>query len=342
MADMFGVSDAEINLRDPLRRAQAQEALGRVAMQPAEQALKEAQAAHYQAEAQERLLKIKRAKELDALSIAALANGEPLEAAQALSFLESQGQSASAPLQRVYKEGVKRGTSAAVLAPLAEKIATIQLKEAQTGGALQLEEKRRLDAQHAQAERFGSLAQAALQGPEHWARLRLQTPELNTLPQSWEAAKPYLKNISVSAMRVKDSIEAKRKAARDAQLDKVNASTIARNEAAATASKAQTSLRTQKYNNVAKNNGVGDPLTAEEKRLQIRAKKLEIEKRQLAIAPLVPTKDQLVENQAYTLPGGKIGVWRQDPTSGQKGFVYTTLEDLANLEEEPDTEEESE
>lgn len=320
MADMFGVGQAEVNLQDPLRRAQAQETLGRIAMQPAEIRGAFARAAEHEAIAAEKWEGIRQAQVLRRLGEAAMANGRVATVEDAQEVLEPKGPAED--LERMYELGKSQGMSAYDLMPIAKQIADLKKDDAVRANQRSNQEVHQLDAVKKRAERQGSLAMAALQGPQAYAALRLQTPELNHLPQTWEAARPFLENLVTSSISAQAQIDQQRKAARNEDLKRSTAATAAAATARAETARADADLKKQKFDNLKKNNGVADPSVVEARKATTKAKEVATEAARLKLAPMLPIKDQRVVGQIYTLPGGKRRVqWVQDPATGEVGAI---------------------
>lgn len=320
MAEMFGVSDAEVAQRpNYMQRLQAQEIMGRIAMQPAELRGAEARAAEHEANAAEKMDVLRRNAVIRKLSEAAPARGHVATMEDVEDVLTER--SPAKDMRDLYEKGRAAGMSPMDLADVATKWSTLASQEATAKNARSNQQLHEGAAVAQRAVREGSLAMSALESPQAYATLRMSTPELNRLPQSFEAAKPFLEHLVNTARSVQVQEDQRRKAERTAQLAEAAEADKARRTAVAEKAAADAKAARIKAEHLEKTGGAGDPDAVAAKRASTRQKNAAAEKLELQVRPKVPVPDARVLGEEYTWPDGRIVRWVIREDTGEPGFM---------------------
>lgn len=328
MADMFGSPvgldiASRANREDLTASAHAIKILGEIEQQPAERALKAAHAKLYESMAAEHEAKARDAAALSALAQDARRQGVNITAEEAQNAMRPR-ESLAEPFVRMLDLANQRGISPTITAPIAMRAAQIQHQEASTLSAQEEAQVRQLDASRKAADRQGALAMMGLNGPEAYDQMRMQAAAeglpIDNLPQTWGGpAVRALRNIVDSSMSVKDSIDQKRKdlheKAQEARWKAENGLTAANVQVA----HARYNLINQRYQNLKKNNGEGDPAVADlrrERTIASEEKRAALQRKEFPPVPLAP--DDRKFDQSYTAADGKTRFrWVKDPTTGK-------------------------
>lgn len=242
-----------------LHGVQAQEVLGKIAMQPAANDLTLAHARYYKAAAAEH-----EAKSEELRTMSALGREAATTPAGAVGS-DDEDASLAVPLEKLYRLATDKGM---VASPMVQKLATqaasIRQREESAARANAMAAEHRYKAAKQQLDLVGSFAMSATDQASY-DRMRLAVEEkgldLGPLPASFEEAKPHLADIITQSMEAKDVLAAKQKALVDkANIKKLEMQASA-SDAAAIASTARARVSNQTFEARAKNDGENSPAT---------------------------------------------------------------------------------
>lgn len=312
MADLYGVASgvqaSDENIRQNIHTGiLAQKTLGDIAMQPAELALKQAQvlntgaltrfhtaeAAKLESAARDitRMRDLQeKAAEQGAIDKARVIEGRDLTIADRPEGGFTAPRSAAEPIERFiqYAQGQKAPLD--MLLPYIKQAEDTRHKEAQTLSATAEAAVRQATQVKATAERLGTVAQAALQGPEAYAQIRALGLLPPGLPLSFDLARRPLQallNTSISEKDRQDLIIKKQTADAASARAKAEQSRAA-TSAARAADSAKTSVVRREF--LRKAMGEGSPETANAKKSAAEKNNISAFKTQLSFAPPVPLR----------------------------------------------------
>jgi len=312
MAEMYGapvgIQASDENIRQNIQTGfQAQKLLGEIAMQPEELALKRAQtlntgaltklhladAAQKEAAARDtalmRKIDLEVRAEQQAIDQAKLA-GVDLTVADRPKEGFSTTQSAATSLERFAAAAYNKGMPLDMVTPIVEKAAKIRKEEATTLSQSTNAAVHQLTAQKALAERLGSVASYALQGPTQYAQVRAMGGLPPDLPLSFSLAAPLLRQMVATSTTVKDKAELEIKE-RNAKASEARAAAaqVSANASAARAG-AYVATSAARRDVLKKALGPGSEEAADAKRATTEAARTRAFKTQLSFAPPVPLR----------------------------------------------------
>jgi len=312
MAEMYGapvgIQASDENIRQNLHAGlMAQKALGEIAMQPEELALKRAQtlntgalarlhtadAALKEAATRDaalmRKIDLEARAEQQAIDQAKLA-GVDLTVADRPKEGFSATQSAATPLERFAATAYNKGMPLDMITPVMEKAAKIRKEEATMLNQSTNAVVHQLAAQKAIAEQLGSAASYALQGPTQYAQVRAMGGLPPGLPLSFDLAAPQLQQLVSTSVSVKDrtDLEIKERNAKASEA-RAAAAQVSANASAARAG-AYVATSATRRDALKKALGPGSEEAADAKRATTEAARARAFKTQLSFAPPVPLR----------------------------------------------------
>jgi len=336
MPDMFGapigISAAEDQInQNVLTGLKAQQALGAIAKQPAEQALAEAHARLYSAEAakaESQAADLKRMQDVEA-EVTARRQGSAIAAAQGqlltVDNLPPGGRittrSAADPIDEFLAAAEGKGIPPRLLLPYYEKSTTIRQHEAAAANSAANQQKNQLAALKEKATLIGQYASTALANPQNYGQLLLSAPP-GLLPTEhltgvFETDAPVLRALNDASLTTKEKIDAQEKATENEAHRKLWKSAEAKNSAAIRVADARYNLINERYLAAKKNGGEASPevkALREERALAWRARREAADRKEFPPAPLDPKLREV--GKQYTAANGAKFLWTKDPNTG--------------------------
>lgn len=260
-----GISAAQQDIRENLLAGvKAQEVMGKIAQQPLEAEVLRQHGRYYGAEADVKLAGLRDIQLMSQLGERMAAQGR-VGTVEDLDAVQAGPKSQATPLEQMVEMAQDAGVSELTLTKMRKDIALIRQREAAGAASQSAQVLSGLKQQEEQNTLIGSSAQALLAGgPEQFSQRLMALadrvpPELakvlGKVPQDFYAARPILEAAIANSMRVKDRIEADRKAERDKALaPRITAQTAAANARTAE-SKERLRLTRIKADNEAKYGG---------------------------------------------------------------------------------------
>lgn len=256
MSPNFGAfGGLEVNQTSALRGLEAQKRLGEIAMQPAEQKLKESHARFYTAEAQ--------AKENEAAAqrgmAELMAKQNPAGSTDPLEILGQMSSVAGAAISKGYvKPGMEMlnkaltGFQHVATASAANASAALRAAHATT---TYLDQIGGLASSAVDQQSYDIAKQAFMSDPNLVAMAKQRGIDLSRLPQDYYTAKPLMDSLVTRTQKAKDIIAAKeRKRVDDAKIVQLGAQAGA-SSAAAEASRARAKVSKLRADDIEKNGG---------------------------------------------------------------------------------------
>ena len=346
MGEMFGapigIGAAEQDMRQvALGGLQAQELLGKIEQQPAQQALAEAHARLYGSEADLKQVQVKQQQILQKLAEdsananAAASQGEVYTADQARSALGGGPTSQAEPFERMLALATKQNINPLMTEELGKRAVAIRKDEAMTAYRNAQAAKQQIDAQHEQLAMASSQAQGLLAGgPQNYDKLRAsiiaQTPPgqpsgVDLLPEGFEEAKPFLQQFVVQGMKAKEWLDTQREAAAETAKEALWRAQTGSAGAAAALSGQRLKLAKQEFDFRAKNDGERSPSAAQARESMNRRRDVLNLKELDAAYPQAPADPKLwAEGKKYRI-GDKFFVARKGSNGEVGGEPITDI-----------------
>ena len=321
-----------------LTQVNAQKTLADIAQMPVQTDLMRAQAEHARA-----LAGTAGAKTQD---LAAMAQWEAAAAKANATIPGTQGREANIddvaqfkpgsvadPLRKLYDFMVRGGAPTRLTLPLAKEIASITEKDAVSGyrSAQRSQIEQRMAS--ANLDDVGQMVGLAMQDPQTYTQMRLLATQagqkippdvkrfIDSLPEDWEAGKAVLKPLQIRALALKDQLALEQKEREIAAKKKLDASTIARNQATASAATVRSGLVKEQTALLKK---VGGDKTAEALSGNETANALkyaQLEAKQIALHPLLPADRSAIRaGRTYTLADRSVARPLFDASGKLTGF----------------------
>lgn len=321
-----------------LTQVNAQKTLADIAQMPVQTDLMRAQAEHARA-----LAGTAGAKTQD---LAAMAQWEAAAAKAGAVIPATQGREANVddvqqfkpgsvadPLRKLYDFMVQGGAPTRLTLPLAKEIASIAEKEAVSGyrGAQQSQIEQKMA--NANLEDIGMMVGMAMQSPEAYNQMRLLATQagkklppdvknfIDGLPQGFEEGKAALKQLQIRALSMKDQLALEQKERELEAKKKLDASTIARNAATASAATVRSGLVREQTSLLKKIGGdkTAEALSATETNTSL--KYAELEAKQIKNHPLLPAdRSNIRAGRTYTMADRSVARPLFDASGKLTGF----------------------
>ena len=328
MADMFGapvgISKAREDIaQSELSNARIQELMGKIAMQPTEQAMHAAHAQYWQAEAEAKRAAIEESRGISTL----LGQGMAAGTGSAESGADS---SAAVPIERMANILGGNNPSGKILykpfVALTKDAVGIRLKEQQRDAAAASEQLRQVNAQIKRNQIIGGIM-GSITDQASYDRARLMGADsgidISQYPPTYEQARPMIAQVAQLSMSRNEQLMRQQ---RDTELRLMTTRTNAitqRNNAVIPVLKARATLLDQQIAEREKNGGKDSPEVVELRKQRARLAAAQADKLEAANAPLL-TPDQVKDpakrkvGQAYRTPQGILTWtgegWMQAPT----------------------------
>lgn len=316
--------NAQSQVATLLHGVQAQEVLGKIAMQPAANELALSLGRLHRAEAE--------AKEAEARSTAFMgqAMGQISAAGAGAGATPGRPASAAAPL-RALAEIAREGQLFKPFLDLQGKIANIEEKEAIRDDHASRAVTQTLTAKQKVLEERQHLAMGLLSSPENYRQSLMQAASqgmnVSGLTGDYAMDKPQLEFLRDSSIKAADGIRlAQQKVLQEAEVRKFNKQAEAAGAAAKT-NGMRYNILNQLYENREKNDGENSPGAAKERASKDAARKARDENAKEALrlrdlakyppAPADPTKR--IVGSTYTWPDGSKVLWTVNPATGKPG-----------------------
>jgi len=302
----------------------AQETLGKIAMQPGQMRLTDAHARLYEAEASAKEAAAIAERRMADIALRA-AGGQTAEAEGPTKTPRSLGSPLVDMAQMAFGAGLwKQG------ADLTKKAVDINAKEAAAGASQASQQLRAVRAQVAQAGEQASLALSAVdQGSYDRLRMTLAArgQDISALPEDYASAKPMLQQVVTAGMTAKDSLALAEKRIQDAAERKKWGAQAGAATATAKAAEARAKLITQTYDERAKNGGKDSPSVVALREARTKAikdnaaaKERAEAAKDLAKFPPAPADPKArTLDKTYTWPDGSKILWTINPATGKPG-----------------------
>ena len=237
------------------------------------------------------------------------------------------------PLRKLYDFMVKGGAPTRLTLPLAKEIASIAEKEAVSGyrGAQQSQIEQKMA--NANLEDIGMMVGMAMQSPEAYNQMRLLATQagkklppdvkrfIDGLPQGFEEGKAALKQLQIRALSMKDQLALEQKERELEAKKKLDASTIARNAATASAATVRSGLVREQTSLLKKIGGdkTAEALSATETNTSL--KYAELEAKQIKNHPLLPAdRSNIRAGRTYTMADRSVARPLFDASGKLTGF----------------------
>ena len=237
------------------------------------------------------------------------------------------------PLRKLYDFMVQGGAPTRLTLPLAEKIATITEKDAISGyrGAQQSQIEQKMA--NANLEDIGMMVGMAMQSPDAYNQMRLLATQagqklppdvkrfIDGLPQGFEEGKAALKQLQIRALSMKDQLALEQKERELKAKKKLDASTIARNAATASAATVRSGLVREQTSLLKKVGGdkTAEALSAAETSTSL--KYAELEAKQIKNHPLLPVdRSNIRAGRTYTMADRSVARPLFDASGKLTGF----------------------
>lgn len=340
---LFGAPNGFIAAEDQanktaLTQVNAQKTLADIEQMPVQTDLMRAQAEHARA-----LAGTAGAKTAD---LAAMAQWEAAAAKAGAVIPATQGREANVddvqqfkpgsvadPLRKLYDFMVQGGAPSRLTLPLAKEIASITEKEAVSGyrGAQQSQIEQKMA--NANLEDIGMMVGMAMQSPEAYNQMRLLATQagkklppdvknfIDGLPQGFEEGKAALKQLQIRALSMKDQLALEQKERELEAKKKLDASTIARNAATASAATARSGLVKEQTTWLKKLGGdkTAEALSGSETLNAVRYQQLEAQR--IKLHPLLPVdRSSIRAGRTYTMADRSVARPLFDASGKLTGF----------------------
>ena len=349
MSELFGApSGIMAAQQNQLTGLQAQQAMGQIAMQPAEMSYKQSAARLNNAQAAGSEIQTAQSQAMLDLQRNWMANKQEADARQQLvaqgqasgrdatvADLGPTGQvsnrSQADALQQFADFADANGMPPSLMAKTRGEIATIHEHEAVAGYRNSQASFEQFKEQQARLAQIGSIAKAAASGPQQFAQALLDPNTAAMLPQgmnllSYEQALPHLQHIYQTAQTTQQQLVAERQADVAKVQKQRSTAASAASVAAAEASRARRDLTITYKDAIIKNGGERSTAAKDAKDSAALARKAVTDAKLRAEFPPVPLDPGARSfGKSYTAADGTTrATWQKDPTSGKGVWVPVT------------------
>jgi len=349
MSELFGAPSGDIaaqKLREDALKSNldAQESLGRIALQPVEVQLKQAQTRLAGAEAGAKELATGQAAQemqleqdfvKDPQRQAQMTFAEKLERQGKIATTDDlqDGRVPTLPSEADYFEKFaayarSRNAPPSMLTKITDKIATIREKEAIAAKdqaiAYQDEQKGKAE----QAKRVSNVASAAAESPAAYMAIMGNPATSRLLPLKlltgdYNADLPMLKAVAAAGQDSLTRMENLRKEADDVSKDKLRMAQKNKANADVVRQEEEFQWRKKDAEMKAKHEGPYAVGASEANQALEESRRVLSIKRHLEQYPAYPLDDKTLElGKAYTAPDGRVGVYSKNPSTGEMGLSF--------------------